>query len=228
MWISTDPALGDYIPKAPINEEAKKYNQNLTGMGGVFNHINGDLYAYAGNNPVRYIDPDGRTTRDDYAYQLGNQGEKSQAALMENQAASDNQGFNYNLVKEFFEMFSAGVKVGLGLNASFISKVGVDLYSQRCTISKDGYKESTTSSISGYFVSVEKSCEGCQSSTLLDPGTATTTLGPVSFSSDMNGAESDVDVVLSWGIQIIIGADLSISGKEFLDFLTKAKYEVSK
>ncbi len=34
MWISTDPALGDYIPKAPINEEAKKHNQNLPGMGG--------------------------------------------------------------------------------------------------------------------------------------------------------------------------------------------------
>ncbi len=60
MWISTDPALGDYIPKAPINEEAKKHNQNLPGMEGVFNHINGDLYAYAGNNPVKYTDPDGR------------------------------------------------------------------------------------------------------------------------------------------------------------------------
>ena len=61
MWISTDPALGDYIPKAPTNEEAKKHNQNLPGMGGVFNHINGDLYAYAGNNPVKYTDPDGKS-----------------------------------------------------------------------------------------------------------------------------------------------------------------------
>ena len=43
MWISTDPALGEYIPKAPIDEEAKKYNQNLPGMGGVFNHINTNL-----------------------------------------------------------------------------------------------------------------------------------------------------------------------------------------
>ena len=47
MWISTDPALGEYIPKAPIDVEAKKYNQNLPGMGGVFNHINGNLICCA-------------------------------------------------------------------------------------------------------------------------------------------------------------------------------------
>ena len=64
QWISTDPALGEYIQKAPIDEEAKKYNQNLPGMGGVFNHINSNLYHYAGNNPVKYTDPDGRYSVD--------------------------------------------------------------------------------------------------------------------------------------------------------------------
>jgi len=59
LWLSSDPALGEYIPAAPVNDEAKKHNQNLPGMGGVFNTVNLHLYHYAGNNPIKYTDPTG-------------------------------------------------------------------------------------------------------------------------------------------------------------------------
>ena len=59
-WLSGDPAVNDYIPKAPIDDDAKKHNENLPGMGGVFNVVNLHLYHYAGNNPVKYVDPDGK------------------------------------------------------------------------------------------------------------------------------------------------------------------------
>jgi hypothetical protein len=52
--------MGDYVPNAPIDEEAKKRNGNLPGMGGVFNYVNLHMYHYAGNNPVKYTDPDGK------------------------------------------------------------------------------------------------------------------------------------------------------------------------
>jgi RHS repeat-associated protein len=58
-WLSGDPAIGEYIPGAPIDDEAKKRNKNLPGQGGVFNYINFHVYHYAGNNPVKYVDPNG-------------------------------------------------------------------------------------------------------------------------------------------------------------------------
>ena len=66
-WVSADPALGDYLPKAPVNDQARQGNRNLPGFGGVFNPINLAMYQYAANNPVKYKDPTGlRTGPDDF------------------------------------------------------------------------------------------------------------------------------------------------------------------
>ena len=64
-WISTDPALAEYLPRADqvyFPEEvfdAKK----LKGAGGVFNSKNLNVYHYAGLNPLKLIDPDGRAIK---------------------------------------------------------------------------------------------------------------------------------------------------------------------
>jgi RHS repeat-associated protein len=58
-WMSADPALGEYIPSAPISDEARDKNNNLPGMGGIFNIVNMHLYHYAGNNPLSVTDPNG-------------------------------------------------------------------------------------------------------------------------------------------------------------------------
>ena len=63
-WLSGDPAMGEYLPSAPVNDEAKKRNGSLPGQGGVFNYVNLHAYHYAGNNPVKLVDPDGEDLKD--------------------------------------------------------------------------------------------------------------------------------------------------------------------
>jgi len=53
-WISCDPAFEEYLPVG-------NNNRNLPGEGGIFNPINLALYHYAGNNPIKYVDPNGKS-----------------------------------------------------------------------------------------------------------------------------------------------------------------------
>ena len=53
------------MPSAPINDEARRRNRNLPGMGGIYNTINMHAYAYTHNNPINLTDPDGRKPKDE-------------------------------------------------------------------------------------------------------------------------------------------------------------------
>ena len=59
---------GELFAGGAESDDARKRNGNLPGMGGVFNIVNLAVYAYAANNPVRYVDPTGRDAGDKSIY----------------------------------------------------------------------------------------------------------------------------------------------------------------
>ena len=58
VWLSCDPILEQYLPTGN-----KEIDGQLSGMGGVFNPVNLNLYHYAGNNPIVITDPDGKASK---------------------------------------------------------------------------------------------------------------------------------------------------------------------
>jgi len=61
-WVSADPALGRYLPKASDFSGEREFNpRKLHGMGGIYTSINLATYAYAQSNPMTLTDPDGNS-----------------------------------------------------------------------------------------------------------------------------------------------------------------------
>ena len=111
--MSADPAVSDYIPMAPVDDEAKKHNEQLPGMGGVFNVVNFQLYHYAGNNPVKYTDPDGRELDSEivaqgfkYIYDLATASEDKRQSVANDLSAFLNEN------PEFFGVAGAAAALG--------------------------------------------------------------------------------------------------------------------
>jgi hypothetical protein len=145
LWLSTDPVMGEYVPQAPISDDIRKQNQSLPGMGGVFNTVNLHVYHYAGNNPVKYTDPDGRDIESGtpekneqilnalngfsyYQYQFNNEGklEKTNAVNMNGS-----------------EMFSTGIDLAIEDHSTTIK---INWYNSRAELPGDwrSLKETTT------------------------------------------------------------------------------------
>ena len=129
-WLSADPAMGEYVPIAPNSDDARRHNQNLPGLGGVFNYVNLHTYHYAGNNPIRLTDPDGRESLmagDPLVAQARQK--KQDADSMQPTIGVRTIGSGLELASEMLNeigLSKAGNIVGLAGTAISIASIGVD------------------------------------------------------------------------------------------------------
>ncbi|WP_461246294.1 RHS repeat-associated core domain-containing protein, partial [Treponema sp. R6D11] len=139
-WISTDPAMGDYIPSAPVDDEARKRNGNLPGMGGVFNVVNLHVYHYAGNNPIVLRDADGRVINTPALLYMQSDPLYKNESLGGTPSYDDAAGKKRNTIGLYGCLYMAAASVGLSMrtdngkssgapkNAIIRSKADVEKY----------------------------------------------------------------------------------------------------
>lgn len=123
MWISTDPALGENISGA--GKANTKDAGNLPDMGGAFNHINFNLYHYGGNNPVRYVDPDG-------AYVITKNKETGNYALSSFRNGISNFHYATKMLSNFVPLGSSVLRLEKPLSNIDPTTKNIILYNSDC------------------------------------------------------------------------------------------------
>jgi RHS repeat-associated protein len=108
-WISGDPAMGEYVP-GPGRGAG-----DLPGQGGVFNYVNLHVYHYAGNNPVRYVDPDGRFVPDSDGNLIAEKGDNTET-LAKFQSITKREALNQLTEQGFGKKLKEGNKITLDNN----------------------------------------------------------------------------------------------------------------
>ena len=168
-WISGDPAVSEYIPSAPINEEARKRNGSLPGMGGVFNYANLHAYHYAGNNPVKYTDPDGRLQINSSGALLFWPEEYNQDGSMRTENRKGNSGAYIDAVYGYLKT-NDGTLIEARYNTSGVEAEDFDCHGYTFTggafwinnnqidslLDGDGYTKTATPKVGGVMIQRDK------------------------------------------------------------------------
>jgi RHS repeat-associated protein len=139
-WLSTDPALSSYFPTAGGD------NSSLPGMGGIYNTVNMHLYHYAGNNPIKYTDPDGNeqsSAQKIWTQTLSKMDIKDQINIVIFRSKADN-GHNGNYFKS---------ELSVMWGNKFLNTVSVQSTADNSKINQPGYEGRTipTGKYTGLF-----------------------------------------------------------------------------
>ena len=117
-WLSCDPALEEYIPSSV------QQTTELPGLGGVYNSTNLNLYHYAGNNPVKYVDPNGKKIKPITSRNYQNEDKNKNLNVgKEETGFYDNQGkYIRNTIGKFGCLFTCVINVGNSYNQETVEE----------------------------------------------------------------------------------------------------------